>query len=183
MINSEGIGGNKFSRNMAAKMAPYPNHWFASTACPISSGSWVISSDRPINNDDKVNPLFHTFRPSGFLESVVIHTAESALGKGEISLPSSQYGSTRDARILAASKAHEQINLHSQTTIFHFFLLIKSRPQNYFITILPIKEVWRLWFATKQSRSPWMSTSKIKKSSSKTISSQKNLAIGAEPQT
>ena len=37
-------------------------------------------------------PLFHTFLPSGILHNDVIHTAESALEKGETSLPQSQQG-------------------------------------------------------------------------------------------
>ncbi|QNJ30542.1 hypothetical protein SynPROS91_00112 [Synechococcus sp. PROS-9-1] len=37
-------------------------------------------------------PLFHTFLPNGILRNDVIHTTESDLEKGEISLPSVQQG-------------------------------------------------------------------------------------------
>ena len=152
MINSEGIGGNKFSRNMAAKMAPYPNHWFASTACPINSGSWVISSDRPINNDDKVMPLFHTFLPNGILRNDVIHTTESDLEKGEISLPSVQQGIIWYVGVWAISQTQEQSHSSKQNGSFTAFSADKTKTSQHLRKYLLTRKAKGHQGATKHCR-------------------------------
>ena len=61
MISSEGIGGNRFSRNIAAKIAAYPAKGLASTAWPIHSGSCEssceTSSVSPIDRTEVVASL------------------------------------------------------------------------------------------------------------------------------